>query len=187
MMAIEHRRRHQWIEARSRLRRSPTLGAFQVALGICLGLLLSTSTALALPTFPGVVQQELGLQAAPPCTTCHMNPAGGGPADTEFAVYLKSRGLDISRPDSLRTALQAAEAERSDSNQNGVADVDELRMGNDPSVADSEGIPPAEYGCAASSAPIRHGFGFAAMGCGVLTWLWLRRRQPRARRLRRSR
>lgn len=103
--------------------------------------------AQATPNFPGVIQSALGLSSPPPCTICHLTSVGGpGTAVQPFALYLKSRGLVPYDEASLRAALQAAAAERHDSNGNGIDDIDELTRGTDPNAGATAG--PA-YGCGA--------------------------------------
>lgn len=121
---------------------------------LALPLLLGARPVSASPAFPDVVKGELGLANAPSCTVCHDTPAGGfGTATTAFSTYLRSRGLRAGDAASLRTALAAASGERHDSNGDGVADVDELKAGRDPSGVAADAQRPPEFGCGARVAP----------------------------------
>jgi len=60
---------------------------------------------------------------------------------------MRSRGLVSQNIASLDTALDALAAERTDSDHDGVPDIDELEAGSDPNVAGGGSVPPPSYGC----------------------------------------
>ena len=105
----------------------------------------------ATPDFPGAIQRELDLPAAPRCTICHASDAGGaGTVTRPFGVYLRSRGLRPFDESSLHIALLAAAGERHSSSGTGVTDIDALKAGEDPNPPQESGagdLAPA-YGCA---------------------------------------
>jgi hypothetical protein len=102
-------------------------------------------TALAMPTFPGQIQQHLGLSAAPGCIICHSSDAGGGPVSQPFGQAMLGAGLTIAGGNSLTTALDKLEADGTDSNGDGIPDITGLRQG----VMPTGSKPPVEYGCGA--------------------------------------
>lgn len=151
-------------------------------LAVAAVLVLRAPTASASPTFPGVVQGELALAAAPECTLCHTTPSGGfGTANTAFATYMRSRGLRAGDAGSLRGALAASTAERRDSDNDGVSDLDELKRGADPNAAGADAVEPPAYGCggrvAAREVPRRAMF--PVLLTVMLLALVTRRRAPR--------
>jgi hypothetical protein len=87
---------------------------------------------------------------------------------------MRSRGLNAYDERSLKTALMAITAEKKDSDEDGVADVEELKAGENPNVAAGDDFPPPEYGCAVGS---RHGGEERlALGFGILLAAMTRRR-----------
>ncbi|MBX3197397.1 MAG: hypothetical protein KF894_04500 [Labilithrix sp.] len=110
-------------------------------------LVASARTARATPNFPDVVASHLALDAAPPCTLCHVGTPARGNVTTPFGATLRSRGAVAYDEAALRLALDALAAERKDSDGDGVPDIDELRAGDDPNGAPGAVTTP-EYGCA---------------------------------------
>jgi hypothetical protein len=113
---------------------------------LLLALLTFGSNAWATPTFPGVLQAELGLESRPPCSTCHVDGATRSGNMTPFARSLMSRGLRPENEASLRTAIQALQGEGKDSDGDGAGDIEELVAGTDPNLADGGEGQPAELG-----------------------------------------
>jgi len=130
--------------------------AFAFALSLALALattLLLPRVAFATPAFPGVVQQHLGLRAAPSCTLCHVGQTARGTVTTPFGTTMRSRGLIAYDEASVRTGLDALAAEDEDSDTDGVPDVRELREGTDPNASPGgEDLTP-EYGLCSTSRP----------------------------------
>ena len=114
-------------------------------------------TAHATPNFPAAVQRDLSAVSRPACMVCHNNPSGGlGTVTTIFGTYVRSRGVVAYDEGSLQTALDAARAEKHDSNNDGVDDVTALTEGLDPNAAsDDHGVSrePPGYGCGGRIAP----------------------------------
>ncbi len=111
---------------------------------------MTTAPALtrASPNYPALIQQQLGLNYAPPCTICHRDDNGGsGTVVQPFGRALMSFGLVAENPASLTAALEAAAAENLDSGGDGLPDIDELEADMNPN-AGGNGRPTPGYGCA---------------------------------------
>lgn len=129
------------------------------------------STALASPQYPTDIQTKYMLSAPPPqsCTLCHPGSTGTGTATAPLARALQARGLTGGDTTALNMALDTLETDMVDSDSDGVIDVQELRMGSNPNVADQGTgggmgggggtgggpvvLPPLTYGCGANVAP----------------------------------
>ena len=133
---------------------------------LVLALLLSLPAA-ATSSFPGVIRDTLGLDASPTCTVCHTTPGGGsGTATKPFAESLGAAGLQAFNNASLEAALAELEANGTDSDSDGVGDIDELRAGADPNGAGgADGGPEPE--------PVQYGFGCTQGVAGAPLWLSL--------------
>lgn len=120
--------------------------------------LLLPLCARASEPYPGALQGDLELDAAPGCDLCHREAKEPvGPADTLFAKSATLRGLagegDV---ESLASALTKMGEDGVDSDGDGAQDLDELSWGGDPNEADvPEGTlrEPVRYGCAWHGAP----------------------------------
>ena len=98
--------------------------------------------------FPPEIRAHLSLSYTPACTLCHNTPSGGfGTVTTPFGQSMRARGLVAQNLGSLDTALDALAAEHTDSDGDGVADIDELKAGSDPNVAGGGSATPPTYGC----------------------------------------
>jgi hypothetical protein len=110
-----------------------------IALGPC-------KAAWASPTFPAELENKLGLSGQPKCTICHATDQGGiGTAVKPFGVSMRELGTVRGNPASLLHAIDAAEAQKLDSDSDGVPDIDELRAGTDPN--DGSTLPIPRTGC----------------------------------------
>ncbi len=109
--------------------------------------LLAGGLAHGSSIYPPEVKAHLSLSYTPACTVCHTVPTGGyGTATTPFATSMRNRGLVAQNIASLDTALDALAAEKTDSDHDGVPDIDELKAGTDPNVAGGNAAP-LSYGC----------------------------------------
>jgi hypothetical protein len=115
-----------------------------------------SDVASASLTFPESLRQKLELDAiagsGPGCQICHQDDVGGLKTATKpFGRALISAGTTGASIPSLLGALETLEADGTDSDQDGVADIAELRAGSDPNVgADGvafEDVPLPETGC----------------------------------------
>jgi hypothetical protein len=96
---------------------------------------LVAPSAFATPNFPSAIAQHLGLRQAPDCSLCHDGTPSSGTATTPFALSMRQRGLVANDVGSLTNALEALRGEQTDSDCDGVPDIDELLRGSDPNVA----------------------------------------------------
>ena len=109
-------------------------------------LALAAGPARASSVFPDRIRVDLALSYTPACTLCHVGNPGIGTATTPFAISMRARGLVAGNLSSLDTALAALEAEHTDSDHDGVPDIEELKAGTDPNVAGGSLETPT-YGC----------------------------------------
>jgi len=97
-------------------------------------LMLGSSAALATPRLPAAVRDDLSLSYTPACSLCHIRGnTGAGTQITPFALSARSFGFDGNQRD-LATALVDMRAAHTDSDGDGVDDIDELIAGTDPNV-----------------------------------------------------
>lgn len=144
--------------------------------------ILVATEAGATPGVPDVIQSALGLPTAPPCSLCHSTAEGGGPVTRAFGLALKERGMVAGDQDSLRAALQKLEADRVDSDGDGMTDVEALRAGMDPHSGKALPTLQPSYGCSASIGPRRpRRADFLLLGVGVLLASALAARSRRIR------
>lgn len=126
--------------------------AMRLLVGASLGLvaLVAAETAQASSSYPGVVQADLSLSYAPPCSLCHEGGrTGAGTVTTPFGAALRARGAKGSDDAGLRAALAKLVADGADSDGDGVKDADELKKGTDPNGSGGAPLdaPEIGYGC----------------------------------------
>jgi hypothetical protein len=144
--------------------------------------------ARASATFPEALRNKLGLAQiagpAPGCRLCHQTDAGGLKTSTKpFSRSLQAAGVAGANVPSLLAGLDTLEADGTDSDGDGVSDIDELVAGADPNVAISEDgapmaeqVPLPETGCAWGGAPAASG---AWPALAAALWLLTRRTRRR--------
>lgn len=109
---------------------------------------LAAGLAWATSEFPAVIADVSGMPCTPTCNICHGSAGGGGPMATEFGMALADCGMHAGDAASLRDALGTLESDGTDSDGDGVADLDELAAGSDPSGGPEFCAGPAPtYGC----------------------------------------
>jgi hypothetical protein len=128
--------------------------------------LLVAASARASESYPETVEGALATPCPPACTTCHTRPEGGElTANTPVGISARRAGLECCNPNLLREVLATLETNATDSDMDGVPDMDELRAGTDPNAAEGKlecYVPPPDEGCATSAR--------AARGSGALPW-----------------
>ncbi len=106
---------------------------------------------------PGEIQAHLKLSYTPPCTLCHATATGGGLVVTKFGQSMVAAGLNPNIA-TLDPALDTLNTNKTDSDGDGIPDIQALQEGLDPSTGYSQpNAPPERYGCGAriSTGPLR--------------------------------
>jgi hypothetical protein len=152
------------------------------------------ASAQANPLFPTMLQQQLMLQCAPDCIICHLTDAGGINTlrDKSIGKSWKSNfGLDGNAVSSLAPAIMGAQQSMNDADGDGMPDITELQMNENPSdPTNAAALCPMggtttptspTYGCV-HVAPRGHVDDVAAAAGAIVALLGiaaLRRRSPR--------
>lgn len=129
-----------------------------LTLTFSLAAFLVSAQALATPSFPAEIVKDLAITCRPPqpagpdpdapdCTLCHSSSTGGKPPTQPFGISLVKFGLVPNDTASLQTALRAMDAAKTDSNNNGISDIDELKACKNPNPSNGIG-----YGCSTGTA-----------------------------------
>lgn len=144
------------------------------ALVMLLGLSAS-SLACAKPQFPKQIMDHLSLNREPTCLICHGSKLGGGPVVQPFGLAMLAAGLTAAGNSTLKNALDKLDSDKTDSNDDGIADIQGLREGIEPLPSK----PAIEYGCGSNSiAPSRH-LAWSASLAALATLALLSRRTGR--------
>ena len=125
--------------------------ARRFALSLLLGAtcFFTGAAARANPLFPGMLKQNVPMPCLQGmgCTLCH-NTDAGGPGNIKphsmgqsWIIY----GLDGTKPDSLVPALNNAKEAMQDTDGDGVPDVIELSLGDDPNTAGTPAAPGPQW------------------------------------------
>jgi hypothetical protein len=155
-------------------------------LSLALAVVALAPAARASDPYPGLIQEQLKLSAAPLCTICHLTLIGGSMSVTKpFGRNLMQKyGLKSQDFTNLPIVIMKDQQNGDDVDGDGVGDIAELIQGTDPNVPEGGvAVDEPRFGCyctvpaAASSS--------AAPAAGLLTGLVLaglgRRAARRAR------
>jgi hypothetical protein len=111
----------------------------------------------ASPSFPAALRDAVKMSCAPPCTVCHTVPEGGSGTGTKpFAVSMVTKGkLSPKQSETVAPAVQALLDNNTDSNGDGIGDIDQLKKGFDPNIGNIGIVCGPAYGCGARVASHR--------------------------------
>lgn len=102
---------------------------------LLLALLLGTHTAQARPEYHERLIQAAGTECpAQLCIACHQTESGGGAFSQPFYIALLLAGYDFNDPDTLLPAFQTLQDEETDSDEDGILDVDEIALATNPNA-----------------------------------------------------
>lgn len=134
--------------------------------------------AQASKTYPETLQVDVGIKCPPRCTLCHETESGGARTLVGFGLSAYRAGLRGVNANSLPAALEKLEDARTDTDNDGVADVEELRRQTDPNSRSNADICTGEEmgGCTVMPGQTRA----AGSGILVLVCLLLARRPWRS-------
>jgi hypothetical protein len=115
--------------------------------------------AAASKEYPDVLKKALNVSTLPVagdgCQMCHKDDNGGEHTiNKRFGTTLESFGLKSQDPNSLIGALRLDQAQGSDSDGDGVPDVQEIQAGTNPSVPNGVGDAAAPLDDSASLLPL---------------------------------
>jgi hypothetical protein len=167
-----------------------------VALGIGLASLGFARSAHASSNYPPALaaaiaaQYPTAVKCVPLCTACHLTTAGGPGSINSFGRSLETvGGLLPGNADLVAPALAQLAKTDPDSDGDGIHDIEELTVGDSPSIAGDAGknqfCPDIKFGCGAriAAAPPVDRFSLFCAGLAVFGFAATRRRRAiRARR-----
>jgi hypothetical protein len=119
---------------------------------VALAAAVVASNALASESYPHTLDRALDMSCPPDCTLCHTTRSGGAlTANTPVGISMRRAGLECCDTSQLLDVIAALETDGTDSDADGVSDVDELRAGDDPNATEGKMkcLPPEpDDGCA---------------------------------------
>jgi MYXO-CTERM domain-containing protein len=150
---------------------------------VALGLSAAAAPSAASPTYPEAIAEHLDPPCLPQCTLCHRDNVGGfKTVDKPFGLATMDLGLRFATPQRIPEILDELKAAGTDSDGDGVGDVEELENCEDPN-GDADLSAGVKYGCfnRVAGAPPSEGGGVAAAGLLSLSLALLLRRRRGAR------
>lgn len=94
--------------------------------------------AAASDTFPARIQKDLRLAEKPDCILCHETENGGtNTVKQPFGISMRQAGLKAGNLGLLDIALQTLEKNKTDSDGDGVPDIEELKRGRNPNAVET--------------------------------------------------
>ncbi len=145
--------------------------------------LLMPAASQASPEFPETIQLYLGMECAPTCLLCHRTLEGGlGTVDKPFGRAMVGAFLTADAPETVGPAIETLDVTNmTDSDEDGVGDIQELIQSRDPNVAGEGVLCGPQYGCGAHIAKRKPLDGGAlGVGLAVAGWLLLRSRRRKS-------
>lgn len=149
---------------------------------LALGWLMHSDRAYALPEYPKYLQTAADTPCLPHCNVCHRDDnAGSGTVDRPFGKSIEQVGyLSGGGQSSVTRAVDTLRSQNTDSDGDGVSDIDELSHGEDPNYAGDGSICGPQVGCsAAGQARNAWSNGLSALLALSLA-LWFRRARVRS-------
>ncbi|HKQ69460.1 MAG TPA: thrombospondin type 3 repeat-containing protein, partial [Polyangiaceae bacterium] len=109
------------------------MSAARLSLALVAAHLLASGAARASASYPAEIQARLALSKVPECTLCHSDLVGGnGTVVSWFGLASQELGLKGKSPDVLEQVIDQMRADETDSDGDGISDVEELVSGDDP-------------------------------------------------------
>jgi len=102
---------------------------------------VAAGAARASPQYPTAIVEHLNIFYSPACGLCHVEgKTGPGTAEMPFARSARAHGLEGGNVGLVAVALDAMMRDGTDSDRDGVSDIQELLAGTDPNVSGNQSI-----------------------------------------------
>ena len=102
---------------------------------------VAAGAARASPQYPTAIVEHLNIFYSPACGLCHVEgKTGPGTAEMPFARSARAHGLEGGNVGLVAVALDAMMRDGTDSDRDGVSDIQELLAGTDPNLAGAQSI-----------------------------------------------